>query len=74
LIESELSLWQLTMLRLFGYVEVGVKQDTYGVTKLYVFRCEKHGLQTDTPHGYEGKLFCPLCDLGDRRVRLEASP
>jgi hypothetical protein len=57
-----LSQWQRVCLRLFGNVEVGVKQQAYGVSKLYAFMCPDHGLQTDTPHGYSEYLYCPVCE------------
>lgn len=29
--------------------------------KIYAFRCPRHGIQTDYPHGYYERLDCPLC-------------
>ena len=72
--ETDLSLWQHLCLRLFGNVEVGEVKQTYGHAKLYAFRCEIHGLQTDTPHGYGGYAYCEECEkqLKHNRVQVEA--
>jgi hypothetical protein len=34
---------------------------------LYTFRCSIHGIFEDYPHGYKGRLDCPLC-LGEAEL------
>jgi len=33
----------------------------------YKFRCPKHGIVEDYPHGYNERLDCPLCQI--QRIR-----
>ena len=33
--------------------------------QFYAFRCPVHGYVEDYPHGYAGRLECPLCSPGD---------
>jgi hypothetical protein len=69
--ESDLSLWQLLCLRLFGNVEVGEIRRSGGSVKLYAFRCDKHGLQTDTAHGHGEYVYCKDCENEARHVRFK---
>ncbi|MBW1933125.1 MAG: hypothetical protein JRI56_08955 [Deltaproteobacteria bacterium] len=32
-----------------------------GSLPIYAFRCPRHGVQADYPHGYDGSLKCPVC-------------
>ena len=62
----ELSLIQKLRLRLFGRVLVGWRNRRLWRAELpfYAFRCPIHGIVEDYPHGYHGRLDCPLC-LGE---------
>ena len=62
----KLKLTGLQKLRLMigGRVYVGMKKKphwTKGKLPFYVFRCQKHGLVEDYPHGWEDDLSCPEC-------------
>jgi len=49
-----LSLWQRLKMQLSGYVYVGDRQRPgwTGSLPFYAFKCEKHGIVQDYPHGY----------------------
>lgn len=36
---------------------------------LYAFRCPKHGIVEDYPHGYNDRLDCPECLKEQMRTR-----
>jgi len=41
---------------------VTVKGDGWGPLPFFLVKCPKHGIVLDYPHGYAGKLNCPLCE------------
>ena len=60
---SKLNLLQKLELLLFGRASLG-KHSLPGWTgelEFYLFRCEKHGVIIDYPHGIDGELRCSLC-------------
>ena len=44
-----------------AYVGHRTRPGWKGSLPFYVFRCPKHGLVEDYPHGYNGRLDCPMC-------------
>jgi len=60
---TKLSLSQRIKLRLNGMVQVGDHMEEGWKTSLpvYVFRCEKHGLQLGYLSGYAQLLLCSEC-------------
>jgi len=66
------SLWQKTLIKLFGHVYVGHR--TYpgwkGSMPFYAFKCPKHGIVEDYPRGFDEKLRCPKCNL----IIIKGSP
>jgi len=61
--------WRKIWLMVFGRVNTGftVRGPGWrGPLPLYAFRCEKHGIVQDYPHGYEGRLECPKCREEER--------
>jgi hypothetical protein len=65
----ELSAAQKFALLLTGEAFLGLVDNAYGQSRLYVVRCKKHGLFLDTPHGYNERFDCPECV---REARLTA--
>jgi len=61
--EENLTRFQRIQLNRFGQVYLGdVKRDGWnGALDHYAFRCKKHGLVVDYPHGYNQRLECPRC-------------
>ncbi|MHB1907712.1 MAG: hypothetical protein ACYCQJ_02430 [Nitrososphaerales archaeon] len=60
---SKLNLLQKLELLLFGRASLG-KHSLPGWTgelEFYLFRCEKHGVVIDYPHGTDEELRCSLC-------------
>lgn len=60
---SRLNRLQKLDLLLFGRASVG-KHSLPGWTgelEFYLFRCEKHGIVIDYPHGMGEELRCPVC-------------
>jgi len=59
----KLSLWQKIQLKLSGnaFLEYRRKPGWSGSLPFYVFRCPKHGLMEDYPHGYQKELRCIEC-------------
>jgi hypothetical protein len=59
----DLSSVQRLRLRLFGRVFVGwgSRRGWRSELPFYAFRCPVHGIVEDYPHGYHGRLDCPLC-------------
>jgi hypothetical protein len=62
--EPKLNVLQQAQLKLLGYTRIGEirKKGWTSALPLYAIICEKHGLVTDYPHGFEGQLRCPLCE------------
>lgn len=58
-----LSLLQRLQLKLAGYVYVDHRKrpDWRGSLPFYAFKCEKHGVVEDYPHGFKSRLNCPIC-------------
>jgi len=54
---------QRLKLQLSGYVYVGDRQRNgwRGALPHYAFQCPVHGLVESYPHGYDGRLECPMC-------------
>lgn len=59
----DLGFFQRMKLRFFGSVNIGDRMDEGWSSSLplYVFRCEKHGLQCGYPVGHAKLLLCPEC-------------
>ncbi len=59
----KLTLIQKIILKLNGrvYTEHKMRHGWRAPIPFYAFRCDKHGLVEDYPHGYEGRLDCPKC-------------
>jgi hypothetical protein len=57
------NLLQRLRMRLSGHVYVGDRQKPgwRGPLPHYAFRCPVHGPVESYPHGYEGRLECPIC-------------
>ncbi len=60
----KLTLIQKIILKLKGHVFIGnrTRPGWKGSLPFYAFKCDKHGLVEDYPHGHEEKLECPKCD------------
>ena len=69
----ELSFYQRMILRTSGHVYVGheTRPGWSGSLPFYVFKCPKHGLVKDYPHGYGYRLDCPLCTKERHGVKVE---
>lgn len=64
LIMEKMGTFQKIMLRNRGYIKVDKKiisDELGGKLPLYVFLCEKHGLQMGHPSGYNEILLCEEC-------------
>jgi hypothetical protein len=64
LIMEKMGTFQKIMLRNRGYIKVYKKiisDELGGKLPLYVFLCEKHGLQMGHPSGYNEILLCEEC-------------
>ena len=50
-------------IQLKGHVYVGDKKEDGWKDELpyFAFKCPKHGIVYDYPHGYKQRLECPLC-------------
>ena len=62
-IDPRITLLNRLKLQLNGYVYVGDKKrnDWKGPLPHYAFKCPKHGIVVDYPHGYNQRLECPFC-------------
>lgn len=61
-------------MKLLGRVQVGTKFLGNGYEPIYAFECpnnSKHGIVTDTPHGYREKLYCFYCDREERVKEMD---
>ena len=61
----KLTLLQRIKLRLLGYVYIGhykLSETWRDSLPFYAFKCPKHGIVVDYPHGYYDRLDCPYCD------------
>ena len=58
-----MNLWRRLKLRLGGYVYLGERQEAghRNPVPFYAFRCPVHGVVESHPHGYDGRLECPMC-------------
>ena len=61
--EKDLTMFQRLMLQISGDVPIGnfTRPGWSGDLTFYAFRCGKHGLVCDYPHGHEELLSCPKC-------------
>ena len=66
-----LTLVRKIILKLSGHVftEYRMKPGWKSPIPFYAFKCDKHGLVEDYPHGYEGRLDCPKCVLSINSAR-----
>ena len=69
----ELSTFQKLRLRIFGHVKVGtrMKKGWRAPIMHYAFKCPKHGIVEDYPHGFRHELRCPKCTEERLRERRE---
>ena len=69
--DSRISLINRLKIQLKGYVHIGdEKPDGWRKElSIYAFRCPKHDIVYDYPHGYEGRLECPICREEMKRER-----
>ena len=67
--EKDLTMFQRLQLQINGDVPVGnfTRPGWSGDLTFYAFRCRKHGLVCDYPHGREELLNCPKCV--DERIK-----
>jgi len=64
LIMEKMGTFQKIMLRNRGYIKVDknvISDELGGKLLLYIFLCEKHGLQIGHPSGYNEILLCEEC-------------
>jgi hypothetical protein len=68
-LSRDLSSVQKLRFKLFGRVFVGLRNRRGRGASLpfYAFKCPVHGIVEDYPHGYHGRLDCPLC-LGENEL------
>ena len=61
--EKDLSMFQRLQLQMNGSIAVGnyMREGWSGYLTFYAFRCKKHGLVCDYPHGHWETLSCPKC-------------
>ncbi len=59
----ELTLVQKITLKLSKrvYTEHRMRHGWRKPLPFYAFKCPKHGIVEDYPHGYKGRLDCPKC-------------
>jgi len=59
----ELTLFERLRLRIFGSVPVGrrIKPSWSGPIMHYAFKCPKHGIVMNYPHGEDGRFDCLHC-------------
>jgi hypothetical protein len=59
----KLSKWQRFILKVRKRVFIGMEKHAgwKSYLPIYAFPCDKHGIVTNHPHGYEGILPCPQC-------------
>lgn len=59
----KLTFWQKLQLKLSGhtFLEYRKRPGWRGHLPFYVFKCEKHGLMIDYPHGFDERLDCIKC-------------
>jgi hypothetical protein len=62
--KMKLTLRQRIVLRLTGrvYLEHRTRPGWSGALPFYAFRCPRHGIVVDYPHGYSDRLDCPRGD------------
>ena len=60
---TELSFIQKLRLKIFGYVPVGtrIKEGWKAPIKHYAFKCPKHEIVVNYPHGFKQRLSGPKC-------------
>ena len=73
--DSRIRLLERLKIQLSGYVYVGdkFKEGWKEPIPHYAFKCEKHGIIIDYPHGYNQRLECPKCREEEKQV-LKQSP
>ena len=61
--DPRIKLLERLKIQLSGYVYVGdrFKEGWKEPIHHYAFKCPKHGLIVDYPHGYNQRLECPKC-------------
>lgn len=61
----KITLYQRLKLRLghIVYLEHKTRPGWKGSLPFYAFRCKKHGIAEDYPHGHDERLYCPECTL-----------
>jgi len=64
LVMEKIGTFQKIMLRNRGYIKVNknvISDELGGKLPLYIFFCDKHGLQIGHPSGYNEILLCEEC-------------
>lgn len=72
----KLSVWNRLILLFKGYVFIRYEKRS-GWTKampIYAFKCPKHGIQLDYPHGFDDRLDCKSCNYSLRMNSTRSSP
>ena len=71
-VKTEINLFQWLRLKLTGktFVQWLRKPGWLGVCPFYIARCRSCGEYfLDYPHGYDGRLDCPVCDYKPSSLR-----
>ena len=51
------------------FVGYSTREGWSGALPFYSFKCEKHGLVCDYPHGHYLRLSCPLCVRDESQIK-----
>ena len=73
--DPRIRLLERLKIQLSGHVYVGEKLEEGWEKPLpqYAFKCPKHGIVYDNPHGHKQRLECPKCREEQEKIQIMSS-